>query len=146
MEAVEQIIEVAAPADAVYQRWTEIEEFPRFMKHILAVRRIDDRRFWWRFELNGSEHEAEAEISLLIPERRMAWRSITGPENSGVVSFQGLESGATRVTLEMRYIPNGDWNDPDSLRGWLGDHLRNFKEVMEGSVVGEMVARNWQGF
>jgi uncharacterized membrane protein len=146
MEAVEQTIEVAAPADAVYQRWTEVEEFPRFMKHILEVRRIDERRFWWRFALNGNEHEAEAEISLLIPERRMAWRSVTGPENSGVVSFQALESGSTRVTLEMRYVPTGDWSDRESLRAWLGDHLRTFKEVMEGSAVGEMVARNWQGF
>jgi uncharacterized membrane protein len=55
-------IEVNAPLRAVYNQWTQFEEFPRFMEGVEDVRQEDRKRLFWRAKIGGKVKEWEAEI------------------------------------------------------------------------------------
>ena len=48
MESLEESIEVNAPLHAVYDQWTQFEEFPTFMEGVESVTQVDDAHVHWR--------------------------------------------------------------------------------------------------
>ena len=107
MARVEHNIEVDVPVGTAYNQWTQFEEFPRFMEGVKEVRQLDDRRLVWRAVVGGKEKTWEAEISEQIPDARVAWHSIGGARNAGVVTFHRLADDRTRVMLQLEYDPEG---------------------------------------
>lgn len=107
METIEKSIEVEAPLSAVYNQWTQFEEFPRFMEGVKNVRQLDDKRLHWHAEIAGKDKEWDAEIYRQEPDRVIAWRSTSGAPNSGEVRFSSSDAGRTEVTLVMSYEPEG---------------------------------------
>src|SRR3954471_9435995 len=105
MESIEQSVEVEAPIEAVYNQWTQFEEFPRFMSSVQEVRQIDDTHLHWSATIAGKTKEWDAEITEQIPDQRIAWRSVGGVNNAGVVTFQPVSDSRTRVVLRMDYTP-----------------------------------------
>jgi hypothetical protein len=53
-------IEVNAPLRAVYNQWTQFEEFPRFMEGVEEVRQEDRKRLFWRAKIGGKVKEPRA--------------------------------------------------------------------------------------
>ena len=100
-------IEIDAPISTVYNQWTQFEEFPNFMKDVLDVRQIDDTHLHWRANIAGKPVEWSSEITTQIPDRRISWRSTSGPPNSGAVTFDRVTDHRTRVTLRMSYRAPG---------------------------------------
>jgi uncharacterized membrane protein len=147
MESIKRSIEVHAPVHEVYGRWAHLEDFPLFMKALREVRRLDERRFYWRAERDGVPYEAVEEISLMIPNQRIAWRNVSGTENSGVVCFDALEPALTRVTLDLAYVPDSGWHEPSALAERIERTLDAFRDLVEpGGVMEELVTHNWRGF
>lgn len=135
MEHIEKCIEVKAPLSAVYNQWTQFEEFPQFMEGVLEVRQLDDKRLHWRAKVAGVEKEWDAEIFEQTPDERIAWRSVSGALNTGQVSFQSLGPDSTRVTLKLNYDPEGALENIGDKLGVVsmrvaGD-LKRFKEFIE---------------
>src|SRR6476659_11041583 len=79
METIEKSIEVDAPVSAVYNQWTQFEEFPQFMSDVQEVRQLDDRHLHWVASIGGKKREWDAEIIEQVPDDRIAWRSTSGP-------------------------------------------------------------------
>jgi len=131
MEDVEKSITVNAPVARAYELWTHIEEFPKFIKVLREVRKIDEKTFYWKVDRDGQEYEAVAEVTLQIPERRMAWRTISGVENSGVVCFEPAGENKTKVSFKMKYVSDAGWRNPEVLSERLATHLKNFKSLIE---------------
>ncbi len=132
--AAKEIV-VDAPLQAVYNQWTQFEEFPRFMDGVQEVKQIDDRRLFWRANIGGKEVEWEAEIQEQVPDEKIIWRSITGETNAGLVAFRPAGDGKTEVRLEMSYEPQGVTQEIGSALGFVegkveGD-LKRFKEFIE---------------
>lgn len=135
METIEKTIEVDAPLHRVYNQWTQFEEFPRFMDGVEQVRQLDDKRLHWVAEVGGQRKEWDAEITEQIPDQRIAWRSISGAPNSGIVHFQPRDHHHTVVTLQMSYEPEGAKEKIGSALGVLsskveGD-LQRFKNFIQ---------------
>jgi uncharacterized membrane protein len=107
MSTVEQSIEVDAPISAVYNQWTQFEDFPQFMDGIDEIRQTDDRHLHWVASFGGSRHEWDAEIVEQAPEERVAWRNTEGKDNAGVVTFHKLADDRTRVMVQMDWAPEG---------------------------------------
>jgi len=107
MSTIEQSIDVAVPVRAAYNQWTQFEYFPRFMQDVEEVRQIDDTHLHWRANIAGAPVEWDAEITTQIPDRRISWRSTSGPPNSGAVSFDRVTDNRTRITLRMSYRAPG---------------------------------------
>jgi uncharacterized membrane protein len=136
METIEKSIDVNAPLSSVYNQWTQFEEFPRFMEGVEEVRQLDDKRLHWRAEVAGKTKEWDAEIFEQIPDQRIAWRSISGAQNSGMVNFAAIDANTTRVTLTLNYAPETAMEKVGDALGLLsarvkGD-LERFKEFIEG--------------
>jgi uncharacterized membrane protein len=131
MQSIEESITVDAPIDKVYDQWTRIEDFSKFMPAVREMRRIDENHFHWRVKRGGGEYEATFEVVLRIPGQRIAWRTTSGSESSGVVSFATEPGRKTRVTFKMKYVPNAGWASPGALQARLQARLRNFKALME---------------
>ena len=137
MARIEKEIDVNVPVSVAYNQWTQFEEFPTFMEGVKAVRQLDDRHLLWHAEILGKDETWEAEITEQIPDRRIAWRSTTGARNAGIVTFQPMGEGATKILLTIEYEPEGA---TERVGDWLGivsqrveGDLRRFKEAIERS-------------
>jgi uncharacterized membrane protein len=135
MAEMEKSIEVDAPLREVYNQWTQFEEFPSFMEGVVEVRQIDDKRLFWRANIGGAEREWHAEITDQTPDRRIAWRSLTGAENGGAVLFEPGTDGQTKVTLRMQYEPEGVTENVGDALGFVGRRVQGdldrFRALME---------------
>ncbi|MGK2964310.1 MAG: SRPBCC family protein [Tepidiformaceae bacterium] len=146
MTQVEKDIVVQVPLSTAYNQWTQFEEFPRFMEGVHEVKQLDDRRLYWRAEVAGREKEWEAEIQEQVPDQRIIWRSITGAETAGIVQFEPLNPGETRIRLQMSYDPEGMLEGIGDALGFVGRRtegdLKRFQEFVEerGSETGA-----WRG-
>lgn len=135
MISVEQSIEVNAPVGVVYDQWTRFEEYPKFMSTLRDVLQVDETHYYWRSEREGKTFESFTEICLTIPERRIAWRTVSGVEMSGVVEVEPESETSTRVILKTKYAPDAGWPSPEALARRLGQHLQNFKAFIESVAV-----------
>ena len=135
MSTIEQSIDVNVPVRTAYDQWTQFEEFPRFMEGVREVRQLDDKRLAWCAEVGGKEKRWEAEITEQIPDARIAWRSRTGANNAGVVTFHRLDDQKTRVMLQLDYDPEGVVENVGDAVGVVSSRVRGdlarFKEFIE---------------
>jgi uncharacterized membrane protein len=130
--AVECTVAVQAPISVVFERWCRVEEFPAFMEGVREIRWLDDKRFTLTSENGGQFYHSICELTLRIPERRMAWRTLEGPDSSGVACFQNAGGGCTEVTLKMRYDPENGWTNQQQVTERLQRNLTRFKDLVEG--------------
>lgn len=145
MATVEKTIEVEVPVRTAYNQWTQFEEFPRFMEGVKEVRQLDDTHLQWHAEIAGKDEQWEAEITSQVPDEKIAWRSLDGAENVGIVTFHPIENGKTEVHLRIEYEPEGLVENAGDLLGFVsrrvaGD-LERFKDFVEAQ--GETGA--WRG-
>jgi uncharacterized membrane protein len=139
METIEKSIDIDVPVPTAYNQWTQFEEFPRFMEGVESVTQTDDTHLHWVAEIAGKRHEWDAEISEQRPDERIAWHSIDGKTNSGVVTFHRIDDTTTRIMVQMEWEPEGVTEKLGSATGAdearvRGD-LERFKEMIESRGV-----------
>src|SRR2546423_8619905 len=84
---VQCAVTIERPRSEVYSFWRDVENFPRFMKHLITVRRFDDRYSHWVAKGPlGRKVAWDAEIINEIPDRLIAWRSLEGADIDNVGS------------------------------------------------------------
>jgi len=135
MSSILKTIDVDAPVSAVYNQWTQFEEFPHFMSGVESITQRDDTHLHWRVSVGGVEREFDAEITEQHPDERVAWRSIDGPEHAGVVTFHRVSDDETRVTLQLDWDPEGFVENVGALLQFddlqVANDLKKFKELIE---------------
>jgi uncharacterized membrane protein len=107
MSSIEQSIEVQVPVRTAYNQWTQFEDFPHFMEGVKEIRQIDDVSLHWTVEIAGQVREFDAKITEQSSDERIAWTTIDGPHQAGVVTFHRLGDNQTKVMLQMEYEPEG---------------------------------------
>lgn len=146
METIEKSIDIDCPVRAVYDQWIQFEKFPEFMEGVKTVRQVNDKSMLWEVEIAGRTKIWEAEIFEQRPDERIAWRSMSGTMNSGMVNFEALDSTRTRMSLRLSYKPQGIIESMGVCLGLVsarvsGD-LKRFKEWIEYS---QSVVGGWRG-
>jgi uncharacterized membrane protein len=71
--------------------------------------------------------EWDSEITEQVPDQMIAWRSTSGPDNMGVVTFDKIGENKTRVKLKM-------WYDPQSKQQQIGSALGAVKLTTKGNL------------
>ncbi|MET1003699.1 MAG: SRPBCC family protein [Acidimicrobiia bacterium] len=107
MSTIEQSVEVDVPVRTAYNQWTQFEEFPRFMDGIEQVQQLTDTRLHWKAKIAGAEREWDAEITEQVPDQRIAWKTMAGAQNDGVVTFHRLGDMRTKIMLQLEFDPDG---------------------------------------
>lgn len=107
MASVTKSIDVDVPVTTAYDQWTQFEEFPRFMEGVEQITQLDPTHTRWKVSIGGVDREFDAEITEQHPDERVAWKSTTGPDHAGVVTFHRLGDAQTRVTVQLDWEPEG---------------------------------------
>lgn len=135
MATTQQSIDVNVPVRVAYNQWTQFESFPQFMEGVESVQQLDNKRLHWKAKVAGKTQEWDAEINEQIPDEKVAWRSLSGDQNGGVVTFNYLDENKTRVLLSIDYEPEGLLENAGAALGFMdrqikGD-LERFKTFIE---------------
>lgn len=110
---VQKTVNVAAPLDEVYAWFTEWERWPEWMTHVREVRASGERgilgeRLHWVVDgPAGVPVSWDAEITEVVPRKRVAWRSVEGAaiRQAGTMHFESNDDGTTRVHIHLTYNP-----------------------------------------
>lgn len=135
MSTVESDIDVEVPISVAYNQWTQFEEFPRFMGGVENVTQLDETHLHWKVSIGGVEREFDAVITEQVPDNRVAWKSVDGTTQAGVVTFHRLNDATTRVSARIEWEPEGFVENAgaalqvDSMQ--VKKDLQAFKELIE---------------
>jgi uncharacterized membrane protein len=130
-----ETIEVDAPVSAVYNQWTQFEDFPLFMEGVEHVEQLDDTRLHWIAKVGSKTAEWDAKILEQHPDKQISWISEDGKKTRGTVAFEPISESRTRISLSMSYQAEGLTEALGSAVGLderrvRGD-LQRFKELIE---------------
>jgi len=139
MSEILEAIDVNVPIRIAYDQWTQFETFPKFMEGVENVVQGDDKTLHWTAKIAGQRKEWTAEITDQTPDKRIAWKSISGDENAGAVMFESLAPDKTKITLKLDADPEGVVETVGANLGFLerrvkGD-LERFKKFIEERAV-----------
>src|SRR4051794_35720169 len=150
MERTEKSIEINAPVDAVFDIYSDFENFPRWMRHIKEVRHTGENYTRWTADAPlGTNVEWESEMTAFEPNRRIAWQTVRGDvEMKGEVTFEESGRGTTMMRVALAYKPPAGHlgtlvaklfgNDPEEE---IDEELDRFKNLAE-SQTSKQPARN----
>jgi uncharacterized membrane protein len=105
------------------------------MEGVESVRQTNDTTLEWVADVAGQEKRWNAKITEQEPDQRIAWTSIGGAHNAGVVTFHRIAEGQSRVTLQLDVDPEGPVENIGDALGLVqrrvkGD-MERFKEFIE---------------
>jgi uncharacterized membrane protein len=104
---IQQSVDVAAPLDVVYDQFTQFEDFPKFMHRVQRVEQRDEARVVFYEKMWGVSRQWEAEIVEQVPDERIVWRTVSGMQHVGAVTFHELAERLTRIELNLDIEPEG---------------------------------------
>lgn len=137
MHTVTSETDVDLPVRTVYDQWTQFEDFPAFMSGVEEVRQLSDSTLHWRVKVGGVEREFDASITDQTPDERISWRSTSGPDHAGTVTFQRLDGDRTHVALRLDWEPEGFVEKAGAALqiddAQVASDLRKFTELLESN-------------
>lgn len=101
-----ETVDINAPVSVTWSLWSDVTRWPSFLSHVCLVQPLDERRFAWQLALPGADRNFVAELTEVVEENRIAWRTTEGVDHAGVVTFHRLSDTTSRVTLD-RVRPQG---------------------------------------
>lgn len=138
---VSHAVTINRPAPEIYNFWRDYRNLPKVMTHLVRVDGTGAKSHWVARGPLGMTFEWDAETTLDITNREIAWRSVEGADvdTTGSVQFKELPHGrGTEVRLTMRYAPPGGkagvlisklfGQSPDAQ---IKADLRNVKNLLE---------------
>jgi uncharacterized membrane protein len=142
----EKSVDVAVPVRTAYDQWTQFESFPQFMSGVDRIVQVNDTDTHWETSINGVSRSFDARVTEQRPDERVAWRTLSGPPQAGVVTFHRMDEHTTRVHLQMELEPEGLAEKAGAVTGVIGHQLQGdlnrFKEFIESQ--GEQTG-SWRG-
>jgi uncharacterized membrane protein len=106
---IEKTIHIDAPVEAVFDFWTNLENFPHYMRNVIRVSPAEvEGQYHWR--IAGPGHvpiEFDAVVTRLDPSRILAWKTLEGSPvaHAGVIHFEPDPGGGSRVHIQFSYNP-----------------------------------------
>jgi uncharacterized membrane protein len=110
-------IEMDAPVDRVFARWTHYEELPRLLGSVRRVKCIDASQILWDVDIAGRQLVWEARVVECVPQKLVRWESHWGASHRGELRFEALPGGRSRLEVEIELHPRGLL---EYLGAWLG--------------------------
>ncbi|MBF2021325.1 MAG: SRPBCC family protein [Hydrococcus sp. C42_A2020_068] len=138
-------VEVACSAEEVYDLWKNIENVPRWIPLVKEVKILPgtEELSRWKFGLGFPLlTEWTSRITQRIPQKLIAWESVSGLPNSGCAEFFPTERGCRlRLTLAFE-LPKGivgAFLEAIGIDRWLEanlvESLHRFQSLIEEEVL-----------
>lgn len=135
---------VNRPREEVYAFWRQLENLPRFMRHLASVKQKNERNSVWQANTPGHFMTIKwtAQITREEEDSYIGWQSIDDSmiDNLGKVEFKDDPSGdGTELNIEFSYFPPAGHigrGIASLFTGWFEEIVReditNFKHYVEG--------------
>ena len=124
-------VEVEVPIDYVWSLWSDLEQMPRWMKWIDAVKISEDdpEISIWTLKSGIWEFNWRSRILKVISHQIIEWESIDGLPNRGAIRFYDRH-GSSIVKLTIAY----------AIPGVLGKIMENLflGNIVESTIQAEM--------
>lgn len=132
---LEKSVQIAAALQTVFDAWSDLPRLAE-MSGIVTNVKSYGARSRWSVSINDVPFEWEAEITQLLPNEAIGWKSVSGPKHSGRITFSPIGDD-TLVHVQMNYAPparflrrmlapfSGD------LQGYIEQVLRDVKAALE---------------
>lgn len=104
---IQRWTDVALPVDQVYEEFTKFDQFPRFMHRVLNVEQKGRNKVSWSEKIWFSSRQWEGRVTEKRENDRIVWKTNSGMEHKGIVSFHELAPNLTRVMVDMEFEPSG---------------------------------------
>ena len=128
--------------ERLYRFWRNLENLPRFMRHLESVRVLSPTTSRWTVRgPAGTSVEWDAEMVGERPNEVISWRSLPGAavQNTGSVRFKAAPGDrGTEVLVRVQYAPpvgglgaSVAWLLGEAPGQQLREDLGRFKQVME---------------
>lgn len=139
---VQRTTTINRSVDEVYRFWKDFENFPRFMRHLVSVESLGNRRSRWRATgPAGITVQWDADVIEDVEGQRISWRSVEDSqiENSGSVQFAPAPGArGTEVRVQLEYRPPAGrlgqglaWLFGEEPEQQVHQDLHRFKQLME---------------
>ena len=104
---IQRWTDVALPIDQVYEEFTKFDLFPRFMHRVLSIEQKGRDKISWSEKIWFSSRQWEGRVTEKRKNDRIVWKTNSGMEHKGIVSFHKISDNLTRVMVDMEFEPNG---------------------------------------
>jgi hypothetical protein len=144
-------IDVGLPLRTTYDLWTQLADFPSYMKKVESVEQASDEKTNWKAQVWWSHRTWEATIVEQVPDSHIVWRSKGAKGHvDGAVTFTGLGPNLTRVLLVLEYHPQGLFERTGNLWRAQGRRARlEFKHfrrhAMSNVLMNQQKVEGWRG-
>ena len=145
---LEKSLQIARPPAEVFDAWIDIEQLPMMVDTLESVSSIGHRSHW-NARFKGVPVQWDAELTQLLPNQSIAWKSVIGPQHSGRITFSPLGND-TLVHVQMNYAPPARFLrrafSPFSgdLEGIIEQGLRDVKAYLENRPKSSATERQHQ--
>jgi uncharacterized membrane protein len=103
---IQESMEVAVPVALAYRLSTRFDEYPTFLERAQQVKQDGDN-VEFVAKIRGRHQQLEIEVFDARPGERIDWRSTSGVEHSGSVTFHELAPRLTHIELSVDVEPEG---------------------------------------
>jgi uncharacterized membrane protein len=139
---VRRAITIQATPRQIYETWRDLEQLPRFLKHVTSVTVEEGGISRWVVEQGPAKLEWRAEVVEDSPGKRLRWRSLPGGdiEHDGSLELHKAPGDrGTVVEVKLHYFPPGGLIVASALSGFLrkltavqiGEELARLQQLLE---------------
>jgi uncharacterized membrane protein len=139
---VRRAITIQATPRQIYDTWRDLENLPRFLKHVTSVTVEEGGISHWVVEQGPARLSWRAEILEESPGKRLRWRSLPGGdlEHDGSIELRAAPGDrGTVVEVKFHYFPPGGLIVASALSGFLrkltavqiGEELARLQQLLE---------------
>ncbi|GAA4919248.1 polyketide cyclase/dehydrase/lipid transport protein [Actinomycetospora succinea] len=146
-----EVQDVGVPLRVAYDQWTQMADFPSFMKKVETVNQESDEKVTWTAKVFWSRRSWQTTIREQVPDSHILWVS-SGAKGSadGIVTFSELAPNLTRIVLIMEYYPKGFFEKTGNIWRAVGRRARlEFKHfcrhVMMDTLINREELEGWRG-
>ncbi len=107
MSSTETTIDLDVPVEVAYRKWASLENLPDLLTVVDRIDTDDGEISHWTITLGPVTREFDARVTEVQAEKRIAWKSITGPEHAGVITFHRIDEHRSRISLQLDFEPDG---------------------------------------
>jgi Polyketide cyclase / dehydrase and lipid transport len=146
-----EVQDVGVPLRVAYDQWTQMADFPSFMKKVETVNQESDEKLTWTAKVFWSRRSWQTTIREQVPDSHILWVSSGAKGHAdGIVTFSELAPNLTRIVLIMEYYPQGFMEKTGNLWRAVGRRARlEFKHfcrhVMMDTLINREELEGWRG-
>ncbi len=124
---IQRYTDVAVPVEVAYRAWTQFDKFPNFMHRVRSVEKTGNDEVQWEEKIWFSKRQWKGKITERRKNDRIAWKTTSGTQHSGIVSFHKIGDNLTRVMVTVDFHPTG-------MIEKMGSGLRFAKRAVEADL------------